>query len=312
MQPLQRGDTIGLVSPASTADAGVFDAMKDIAKERGYRIKTFGADKPPHGRMAAGDAARAQAVRDAFRDPDTKAILCTRGGYGSGRLLDQIDVTPQTSKIFVGYSDITSLLLHLNAQSNLITFHGPTAQDLTQKANSETLDWFFSVLEGRQRTYRLPKTQFTCVRPGQARGRLWGGNITMIESLLGTDSIRIPENAVLVLEDVNEFMYAFDRSLTHLRRAGIFEAASAILFSDLRMKDAGDRDNSLGLLLDEVIDMNFADFQGPIALNLPCGHTDLQMTLPLGAMSEIALSRDAFQLSFDDIWCGRTRHPLAA
>lgn len=307
MRPLQAGDTIGLISPASKAQAEALAGFAEIAKTRGYHTRVLDADAVAMGRMAADDATRARSLMEAFADDSIAAILCGRGGYGSGRLIDLLQPEQVVPKIFVGYSDITSLLLDLNARADLVTFHGPMASDLVGTSDPATLEWFFNMLEGRQSGYDLPAGAFQCWRPGRASGPIWGGNITMIETLLGTDSLRVPENAIIVLEDVNEFMYAFDRSIVHLKRAGVFDTASAILFSDLRLKDGFDRDNSLGLWLEEVIEMNFAEFDGPVALNLPCGHTASQLTLPIGAAATLDLSETALQLSFPDLWPSRKR-----
>lgn len=312
MHPLKPGDTIGFISPASRAEAEIFSAITHTAEQRGYKVKVFGVQDSHVGRFAAADDIRARNLVKAFSDDTVDMVHCVRGGYGSSRLLDHLDLSRISSKIFVGYSDVTSLLLHLQANVNLVPFHGPMATDLAQKSNSNTLDWFFSVLEGRRFGYDLGCDHFTPHQKGTARGPVWGGNISMIESLLGTDSIRVPDNAILVLEDVNEFMYALDRALVHLRRAGVFDTAQAILFADMRMKDAHDRDNSLGLLLDEVISLNFPDFHGPIAHGLPCGHTDMQMTFPLGAEAQLEVGENQLSLVFDDFWNRPLRRPLAA
>lgn len=312
MQPLKSGDTIGVISPASKAEAEVFLALSAMAAQRGYKIKIFGNEDHAIGRMAAEDAERARHLMDAFADDTVRMVLCARGGYGSGRILDLLDMPRITPKIFVGYSDITSLLIHLNAHASLTTFHGPMASDLSQKSDPETLDWFFSFLEGRRLDYKLELAQPQVCKTGHADGPLWGGNISMITSLLGTNSIHIPDGGILLLEDVNEFMYSFDRSLVQLKRAGIFESAAAILFADLKLRDGGARDNSLGLLLEEVIEMNLSDFDGPIVTGLPCGHTERQMTIPLGAQAHLSVSENSLSLSFDDFWTRDVSHHLAA
>ncbi len=312
MRPIRRGDTIALVSPASRAEETVFAEITHILANRGYKTKRYGGPGLGIGRFAASDDDRARHLIDAFEDPDVNLVLSARGGYGSGRILEMLDVTKITEKAFVGYSDVSSLLLHLNAKAKLTTFHGPMASDLTVKANPQSLEWFFSMLEGQRQEYVLCDDDFLAHRTGTAAGPVWGGNISMIESLLGTDSIQVPDNAIVLLEDVNEFMYAFDRSMVHLKRAGIFDKASAILLADLNLKDAGDRDNSLGLLQEEVIEMNFEGFSGPIAYGLPCGHTERQMTLPIGAQAHLSVTEQKLELSFNDFWKPTTNEALAA
>lgn len=312
MRPLKTGDIIGVVSPASSAELSTFRAMERAVQRHGFRLRIFGHGDKNFGRMAATDELRLKHLRDAFQDPEVGAILCARGGYGSGRLLNNIDRNLTKDKIFVGYSDITNLLLHFNAQSGIMPFHGPMVNDFVLKDDEQTLDWFFSTLKGNRLSYVFDKKHFKLLKPGRASGQIWGGNISIIETLIGTDSLSLPENTILFLEDVNEFMYAFDRALVHLERAKIFENASAIVFADLKLKDGMAQDNSLGLLLEEVLDNHFGSFNGPIAFDLPFGHTQSQMTIPLGATAEITVEHDHLNLEIDDFWDRGAEATLAA
>ncbi len=170
MRPLVPGDTIGIVSPASSAEQRVFSEFRDLAAEHGYAMKIFGEFDEGFGRMAADDRRRAQNLQAAFADDSVAAILCSRGGYGSGRLLDVIDPAAIRSKIFVGYSDVTSLILHLSATAGIMPFHGPMAADLTGSANQWTRERFFSMLAGERFSYSLERADFTPVKEGVARG----------------------------------------------------------------------------------------------------------------------------------------------
>lgn len=313
MRPLRNGDTIGVVSPASAVDQSVFSQIRAAAEQRGYRIKVFGEHDASFGRMAADDARRAENLMRAFCDDEVAAVLCSRGGYGSGRILDLLDPSLMGDKIFVGYSDVTNLLVHLHAHKGIVPFHGPMAADLIQKNDQDTIEWLFSMLEGSRFSYSLPPSEYSVIRTGVAEGKLYGGNISIFETLLGTNSVRVPEGAILLLEDVNEFMYALDRSLVHMTRAGVFSNASGIIFADLRLKDGMDRDNSLGLLLEEVLMTHFKGFAGPIAVGLPCGHTARQLTLPLGADTRLSVTHDCLDLGFSNFWDDlATRKDLAA
>lgn len=311
MRPLQPGDAIGVVSPASAADNDVISGFATLANQRGYRIKLFGGGDR-FGRMSASDAQRTRHLLDAFEDDSVAAIVAARGGYGSGRLLEHINPKALNPKILVGYSDITNLLLHIQGQAGFPTFHGPMAIDLVQKRNQITIHSFFQTLEGKRCLYSLlkDKGEFTPIRTGVASGPMFGGNISILNALAGTSSLRVPDGAILILEDVNEFMYALDRSLVHLRRTGLFDRVTAILFADMRLRDGSDRDNSLGMLLEDVIEDHFRDFAGPIAVGLPCGHTQRQLTLPFGCPAQVEISDDALSLSFEDLW--RTAPPSIA
>lgn len=312
LRALVPGDTIALVSPASAVAEEVLAGFIHLAEARGYRVKVFGAGDSLFGRMAAEDSRRAEHLLAAFADEEVSAIVCARGGYGSGRLLCQLEGRSLSPKILVGYSDITNLLLHIQKQAQFTTFHGPMAVDLVQGRDEDTIGWFFSMLEGKRLAYALHAPEFTAIKQGSAQGVLYGGNISIIGSLAGTNSLHVPQGAILVLEDVNEFMYALDRSLVHLQRAGIFDNASGILFADMRLKDGTSKDNSLGMLLEEVIENHFDAFDGPIAIGLPCGHTQKQLTLPLGSEAKVTVSAASLSLSFEDFWERPTKAAIAA
>ena len=312
MQPLEDGEVIGLVSPASVVDLSIYRVLMELVERNGFGLKIFGANERPHGKLAATDERRLKHLLDAFSDAEVRAVMCTRGGYGCGRLLEAFGPESITDKIFIGYSDVTSLLCHFRRHRGLIPFHGPMAADLALKDDSLTQNWLFSTLRGRRLSYDLVEPAFETLRPGTAHGPVFGGNITILQSLLGTDSITVPDGAILLLEDVNEFMYAFDRSLVHLRRAGVFEKASGIIFADLFLKDGANRDNSLGMSLEEVLEAHFHHFGGPIAYGLPCGHTTQQMTIPLGAPASLTIGQGRFYLGFDDYWNQRPADRLAA
>lgn len=302
MRPLEHGDTIAIVEPATRAPDTVMNGIEALLASHGYKTKIFGADEESFGRMAGNDRRRAELLTRAFRDPEVSAVFCARGGYGSGRLLDIIDPAIFSDKIFVGYSDATNLLLHINSLTGRTLFHGPMCSDLVAKAEPSSMDWLVTTLEGSRLDYQLEPDDFDCMRPGSAEGQLIGGNITIIESLIGTPSLRVPDKAILLLEDVGEFLYAFDRSMVHLGRSGILEKASGIIFADLSLKDGAERDNSLGMLLEDVLDLHFSDFTGPIAYGLPCGHTQRQMTLPIGARAHLEVDHHVLSLRFSNYW----------
>jgi muramoyltetrapeptide carboxypeptidase len=313
MKPLQTGDTIGIVSPASRPQDELYDQTQNFFEARGFRVKVFAELGERFGRMAGSDASRARNLEQAFRDPEVAMILCTRGGYGSGRLLDELDydLVARSDKALIGYSDITNLLISTSRNSGLRPFHGPMATDLVGKRDAWSTEHFFDVLMGRTASYTLGTSDFGPIREGRAKGRLFGGNITIIESLLGTSDLTAKEPRILFLEDVGEFMFRLDRSLVHLKRAGFFENVVGIVFGDLKLSDRG-ADNSLGIGFEELLHMHFADFPGPIAIDLPCAHTQRQMTLPIGAAASLTVGQDELTLSFSDFWQPRSRAAIAA
>lgn len=312
MRPLTPGDTIGIVSPASAAQEAVFEDFSRLVGNRGYSVKVFGETEPTFGRMTGSDSNRANSLVAAFEDEDVAAVICARGGYGSGRLLSHLSPSRVRNKIFVGYSDITNLLVHINTLCGVKTFHGPMASDLVGKNDPDTISWLFSLLEGQRLSYDLGTEDHRVFKSGVACGPIFGGNISTLETLIGTESWSMPEGAILLLEDVNEFMYSLDRSLVHLQRSRVFEKASGIIFADLQLKDAGDRNNSIGFLLEELLQIHFDGFSGPIIFDAPCGHTQKQMTIPLGVQTRLAAAHGKSTLEFENFWDPHVSKVLAA
>ncbi|WP_411892553.1 S66 peptidase family protein [Yoonia sp. SDW83-1] len=303
MRPLKVGDTIGLVSPASAPQDQIIPFANDFFPSRGYRVRHFGHEETSFGRMSAPDASRSEALKAAFDAPEVAAIMCTRGGYGSGRLIDKLDFTQigANPKPFVGYSDITNLLMEFHVRLGMTTFHGPMVSDLHSKGDAWSIARMFDVLTGRANGYRLRSEDFACLIPGHASGRLIGGNLSILCAMAGTTKLAPDEDIVLLIEDVGEFMFRLDRCLVQLSRIGLLDRAKAILVADMKLKDRGD-DNSLGFSLEEVFSEHFGPLGIPVAYDLPAGHTERQMTLPIGAWATVDVSRDTLNLSFPYLW----------
>jgi muramoyltetrapeptide carboxypeptidase len=222
-----------------------------------------------------------------------------RGGYGSGRVADLLDyaLIARNAKIFVGYSDITNLLMPMHGKAGLVTFHGPVGTDLASRRSEASIACLFEVLGGVRRCHHLDPAQVDVLRPGTASGPLVGGNLSVLSTMVGAPGFRIPPGAIVFLEDVNEFMYQQDRCLVHLRRAGVFDSAAAVLIADTPVKDPG-CDNSLGLSYRDMVAGALRGFPGPVVCQVPCGHTDTQLTLPFGAHADLTAAPDGVRLEF--------------
>lgn len=290
---LEKGDLIALVAPASPLPAAQARAAVEQLRKRGYTAKVF--DDPPRGYLAGTDAARAAALNQAVRDPDVKAIICLRGGYGSPRILDQIDYEAlrKTPKILVGYSDITALLLAVERHSGIVTFLGPmgkewsAARGLTPYAEkyywaalapSPTsgpllLDW------GGQRPSGLKAP--VAVVGGSAEGVLVGGNLSVICSTLGTPYEIDARGSILFIEEVAEKPFRIDRLLNQLRLAGKLREARGILLGAFPACDSRDPEGDLSLT--EVFADYFVPLGVPVLADFPAGHIADQALLPIGA-----------------------------
>lgn len=269
-EKLNPGDTIGIISPSGAVKENEqFNRAVKYFEEQGYKVKVAPHALDKINYLAGNDADRLEDLIRFFNDPEIKAILCSRGGYGMHRILDKIPDLPP--KIFVGFSDITALLNNLN----FVTFHGPlVASDFGKdKIDGYTEDIFWKILTGSvEIPYSFPNVyQYHCINPGIAEGELIGGNLSIICGLLGTPYSLDFRGKVLILEDVSEPLYKIDRMLAQLRLAGVFEKVKGILFAEFT--DV----NALELITEFCKDLNL-----PVGYGFPAGHSENKATLPIG------------------------------
>jgi muramoyltetrapeptide carboxypeptidase len=233
-----------------------------------------------------------------FRDPQVAAVWCIRGGYGSGQLLDRIDfdLIRRNPKIFLGYSDITAMHLAIHKMTGLVTFHGPVIasgfSEFTQRHFRKALFETSAIgtLSNPPDSSPLrPSHTLRTVRPGKARGRLTGGNLSLIASLMGTPYEIDTRGKILFIEDVGEEPYSLDRMLTNLRLAGKLQAAAGVVFGEC--SGCKPRDFQPGfestLSAGEVVDEILGKLSIPVLSGLTIGHTNDQLTLPEGVMATL-------------------------
>lgn len=283
---LKKGDVIGIVSPASPIpDATKIEQAVRYLERQGYRTVVAPNVNRPHGYLAGTDEERVSDIHALLRDRSVKAIMCVRGGYGSPRLLALLDyrLFVQHPKIVAGFSDVTALQLALWRKCRLITFHGPMlGPDFSGDVNPLTEASFWTAVTSR--APRGPEAfapAGAALRSGRGTGRLLGGNLSLVVSILGTPYQPDFRRCVLFLEDVEEEPYRVDRMLTQLRNAGILDAASAVLggqFTDCVPKDASRPSLTVAEVLGDAADRS----QVPFLAGLPFGHVPAKITLPVG------------------------------
>lgn len=281
---LKPGDTVGLIAPAFfVSDDNIRDS---IAKLEGIGLKAqLGqAVKQRFGYLAGTDAARAQDINDFFKNPDIKALLAISGGWGSARVLDLIDYAAivKNSKFIIGFSDITAILLGIFAKTGMIGLHGPTGRSKWNDFNTAQLRTCLFDPEN----YTLqnpPDIPMTTITPGQAHGRLLGGNLSVLCSLVGSPYCPDFNGALLFIEDIGEEIYRIDRLLTQLKLAGILAGLNGVIlgqFSNHAPKSPRTKQHTL--TLDEVFESHFKPLNIPCFKGAAIGHEALNMTLPLG------------------------------
>ena len=280
---LGSGDHVGVVSPASSCARGDLDAGLSELRRLGYQ-PVVDDSVSERGLFSAGSAAvRAAAFKRAWSDPSTAAVMAVRGGYGSVELLPHLDGwRPQDHpKLFMAYSDNTSLLSWLTCQCGMTALHGPMI-DGRFSAGEAAYDRhsFERLARGEGQGMVFNPEGLDVIRPGEKAGVLLGGTLTQLVGSLGTPfAFDPPEGAILFLEDVNERPYRVHRMLTQLVQSGVFARARGLVFGEMRGCD----EPNGGPTARDAIQAITADFPGPVVLGFPSGHTTGPcVTLPLG------------------------------
>ncbi|MFJ4055596.1 LD-carboxypeptidase [Pseudomonas sp. NPDC089743] len=281
-----------IVAPAGPARLDAQKAGQWFA-ERGYRCRIYPGVSQAEGYLAGSDQQRLQDLHDAFADPNIDAVLCMRGGYGSMRLLDQLDfdLIRRNPKPLIGYSDITALHTAIYRHSGLISFHGAMLNaDLLGAKLAPTESSLIAQLSGAlgegDAIVHPAEFALSCVVPGVARGRLLGGNLSILGATLGTLAQIDTNGCILFIEDVNEPLYRVDRLLTQLRLAGKLDGVKGVLVGDF----AGITVAALTPLLQDI----FRPLGVPVLAGWRSGHCDPNVCLPLGA--EVVLDSEAQRL----------------
>lgn len=288
LRPLQDGDQIALVAPASPFSVEAFRHVCEVLRAKGFRLAIGGHVLEKRGYLAGCEAERAADLIAAVQDPAVAAIICIRGGYGSGRLLPWLPFSSLqgSRKIFLGYSDVTFLHLAFLSRMRWVTFHGPNLMD----ANSELrkIDGVLSSLKG-EREFCWPLQDHQILREGVAAGVVFGGNLTCLSHLVGTPYLPDPDGAILLLEDCSEAVYRLDRMLNQLKLAGILPRLAGLVLGDF--KDCGDLAEIYQVVLDHAKPYRF-----PVIANLPFGHEGKNEVIPLGASFQLNTHERVFRV----------------
>ncbi|RNC85392.1 MAG: LD-carboxypeptidase [Balneola sp.] len=292
---IKRGATLGLVAPGSPIyNPNDFENMITSLEGLGYTLVLGKHVKDRKGYLAGEDEDRVQDIMDMFSDDTIDAILCTRGGWGSNRILPMVDfeLIKNNPKPFIGFSDITSLLLAIYKNTGLITFHGPVGKS---DWNSFTVDsWDEVLINAKKAHYEIPEDQedtFT-ITPGVTEGILLGGNLTVLTSMIGSDYLPDFEGAILFFEDIGEDVYRVDRMLTQLKLSGILNKINGFVFG--KCTDCSSGSNSLPLkevLNDHIGGLNIPAFYGAMI-----SHEDRNITLPIGIKAQMDAELKTIQL----------------
>ena len=298
---LNKNDVIGIISPASSPEelTRVERGVKYL-ESLGYRVKVGANVGKNHGYLAGSDNERVDDLHSMFKDKNIKAIFTLRGGYGSFRLLDKIDyrIIRNNPKIFVGYSEITSLQMAFLEKANLITFAGPmVAVDFYDEVSPYTNEYFWAAITSNKKLGKLkyPENQkLPYLQKGIASGRLIGGNLAVFAALLGTEYFPNLTGKILMIEDVGELPYRVDRMFNQLRLSGTLKKVKGIILG--RFVDCHEHDpNKKTLTLGEVISDYVGALKIPSIYTFPHGHIKDFVTIPFGLKVNMNATRGSVE-----------------
>jgi muramoyltetrapeptide carboxypeptidase len=303
---LRRGDTVRLISPASWFDPSKVQTGMDSLRALGLQPELGANALARYGQYSAGTAEqRLEDLHGAFSNPSVRAIICNRGGYGSAEMLSglDLDLIERNPKILVGCSDITSLETYIHDRTGLVVFHGPMAAgDFAREDGVDAVSWQAALSQNDP--WQLgEEAGLRTLKSGHARGKFYGGCLSMLVASLGTPYEIQTAGTILFLEDIGVKPYQIDRMLLQLRLAGKLGEARGIVFGPMR--DCVQPGNAEELL-DAVLLRVLADFPGPVAIGLRSGHVlERNITVPIGVECELDLT-DSPKLGFQpSVVCDR-------
>jgi len=306
--PLESGDLIAIVFPASFPDLDDDKAQKLLDKQakwlqtQGYRTVFYPQKITRVGYLAGTDIERANALMNAWRNEEVKAIWCFQGGYGTSRILDELDyeIIKAHPKIFIGMSDITALHQAIKQRTGLVTFLGPVLKYFNKQIITDFDDEYafssFTQLLVNQMYGEAPLPigfDIKVVRPGQAKGKLVGGNLSLIAALCGTKWQLDTKGKILILEDISESIYRIDRMLWQLEKSGLLDQPAAVILASW---EGCQPKHTHSLTLEQVFEHYFKNAKYPVINGFPSGHIQQQLALPLNTMMEIDTSAKKVRL----------------
>jgi muramoyltetrapeptide carboxypeptidase len=237
--------------------------------------------------FAGTDQQKADDFNAMLANPQIKAIVCARGGYGTVRMVDLVnwDLLKQQPKWIAGYSDITVLHNHINRNLGIATLHStmPLGMDVNNTEKAEAQNSLCNALMGSFNQYTLPSHILN--RSGNAKGLIVGGNLSVLYSIMGSVSFPDTDGRILFIEDLDEYLYHIDRMMMGLKRAGKLQNLAALIVGG--MTDMRDNAVPFGKTAEEIIADVVAEYNYPLYFNFPAGHIDRNLALPLGMEAEI-------------------------
>jgi muramoyltetrapeptide carboxypeptidase len=294
--PLRAGDTIGIVAPAGTiVTREVFERGLAAVNRMGFQVRFDDRIFQSVRYLAGSDESRAEELHRYFEDPEIHAVLALRGGFGCSRLIPLLNekrLRPHC-KLFIGFSDLTTLHLFFRRRFGWVTLHGPMAASpaLADMTPAEAVH-LSSLLTDPGYMPRLSFPQLEAWAPGIAEGKLIGGCLSIIAASIGTPYEIKTEGKILFLEDFGEPPYRIDRMLTHLSLAGKFDSVAGLILGTFHECRSESGDYSA----EEILRERLERLGVPVLGNFPAGHGPQNWSLPLGVRVRLDADARALEL----------------
>jgi muramoyltetrapeptide carboxypeptidase len=298
---LKHGDMIGLLAPAGSISGEEVLPAKRILESWGFQVMLGETIGKKEYSFAGNDQERAKDLQNMLDAPEIKAILCARGGYGSIRILDALDFSyfEKHPKWLLGFSDITLLHAFINSHLQIASIHSKMCNsfpDNWEEADSERQQSILSikkVLTGQKVEYQTAPHPLNII--GTSTGRILGGNLKVIESLIGSSTDLNTDHSLLFLEDTGEYLYNIDRMMWTLERAGKLKKLNGLIIGGFNTK-LDDPGEEFGLSLQQIVLEKVSKYGYPVCFNFPVGHQPANIALKCGSMHELVVTAQSVQL----------------
>jgi muramoyltetrapeptide carboxypeptidase len=293
---LQKGDTIGICCPSGYMPQEKAQTCIDTLEEWGYHVKkgkTLESNSPNY--FSGKDKERLEDIQDLLNDTEIKAVLCARGGYGIGRIIEQISFKEfkKKPKWIIGFSDVTILHSHIYSNFHIASMHAPMAAAFSPgDSGNEFIQSFRNLLEGGKAKYQCEAHPLN--RKGEAVGELIGGNLTLLAHMTGTSSESRTRGKILLLEDVGEYLYNTDRMLYQLKRNGRLSKLAGLIIGGFTQNK--DTDRPFGKSVYEIIHDIVKEFDYPVCFGFPVGHEKENYALKLGLGHKLKIGKSRISL----------------
>lgn len=292
---LKLKDKVVVLSPSGSIPPIYVSNTIDILQEWGLDVKVSENALRETGRFSGFVEQRFSDLQNAMDDTDVKMIFCSRGGYGAIHLLDRLNFSAikENPKWLIGFSDITALHSALNSHG-IMSIHGPMAKHFSDEGNANlSVLYTKAAVSGKDLNYTIPVEYPHLNREGKATGTLFGGNLSVFTSVLGSKYNKIPRNGILLIEDIGEEPYRIDRMIYQLKISGVFNKVKGLIVGQFTKYD---EDNKMYGTLYESILSAVKEFDFPVCFGFPTGHTNINLPIVMGGNATLTVNKESVLL----------------